>query len=411
MRKVEKLTARRVEAIKKPGRYGDGDGLYLQVSRWNTKSWVLRYQLAGRVREMGLGKLADIGLSDAREGARAARRMVKNGDDPIDRRKAKIQALRAERAKRLTFKQATDKYIAAHKSGWRNEKHAAQWTATLTTYAYPIIGNLAVSDIDTGHIIKILEPIWATKTDTASRLRGRIESILDWARARRFRDGDNPARWKGHMENLLPAKTKVRQVRHQPAMPFVELPAFIAELKQREGISARALEFTILTAARTGEAINAKWDEIDLERGVWAVPGERTKTGREHRVPLSGRAKAILVGLPREKSSPFVFPGGRVRKPLSNMAMLELLRGMKGKDLTVHGFRSSFRDWAGESTNYPRELAEAALAHVVGDAAEQAYRRGDALEKRRRLMEDWAKYCAMPLKAKRDNVTPMRRVR
>ncbi|HWY16499.1 MAG TPA: integrase arm-type DNA-binding domain-containing protein [Rhizomicrobium sp.] len=411
MREFGRLAATKVAALKKPGRYGDGNGLYLQVSQWQTKSWLLRYQLAGRSREMGLGSLTDVSLKEARDKARVARSMLIDGDDPIDARDAKKQALRAESAKRITFKEAAGKYIAAHRAGWRNGKHAAQWTSTLTTYAYPVIGNLGVADIGTGHIVKILEAIWSTKTDTAARLRGRIENILDWATARHFRDGDNPARWKGHVESLLPAKSKVRQVRHQPAMPFEEVPAFVGELRLRDGISARALEFTILTAARTSEAINAAWTEIDLNAGIWTVPAERMKAGREHRVPLSVRATAILSAMPREKGSPFVFPGGKARKPLSNMAMLELVRGMREGDLTVHGFRSSFRDWAGEATNYPRELAEAALGHVIGDAAEQAYRRGDALEKRRKLMEAWARHCASPAKGKADNVTPIRKAR
>jgi integrase len=411
MRELGKLSAPRIAKLSKPGRYGDGNGLYLQISNWKTKSWCLRYQLAGRSREMGLGSVADISLKDAREKARAVRGQLIDGDDPIDARKAKRQALRAERAKRVTFKEAAAKYIASHKAGCRSAKHADQWTATLVTYAYPVIGNLGVADIDTGHITRILEPIWGAKTDTASRIRGRIENILDWAKARHFRQGDNPARWKGHMENLLPAKAKVSKVRHQPAMSFSDVPTFMDELKRRESISARALEFTILTAARTNESIGAKWEELDLKAGIWTVPGERMKAGREHRVPLSTRAIAILAKLPREKGSLFVFPGGKARKPLSNMGMLQLLRGMRGKDITVHGFRSSFRDWAGEATNYPRELAEAALGHVLGDKAEAAYRRGDALEKRRKLMEAWARYCAIPVKSFGSNVTSIRRAK
>ena len=262
-----------------------------------------------------------------------------------------------------------------------------------TTYAYPVIGSLGVADIDTSHITKILEPIWATKTDTASRVRGRIENVLDWAKARHYRQGENPARWKGHMENLLPAKAKVRKVRHQPAMPFVDVPAFMAELRAREGNSAMALEFVILTAARTSEVLNARWDELDLENRIWTVPAERMKAGRLHRVPLSDRAFEILKTVPMEKGSPFVFAGGKARQPLSNMALLQLLRGMRGRDYVPHGFRSSFRDWAGEMTNFARETAEAALGHVVGDRVEAAYRRGDALQKRARLMQAWAQYC------------------
>lgn len=408
MREFGRLAATKIASLKEPGRYCDGNGLYLQVSRWQTKAWLLKYQLAGRSREMGLGSLSDVSLKEAREKARAARAMLIDGDDPIDARKVKKEALRAENAKRVTFKEAAEKYIDAHRAGWRNEKHAAQWTSTLTAYAYPVISSLGVAQIDTGHIIKILEPIWASKTDTAARLRGRIENILDWATARHLRQGDNPARWKGHVESLLPAKSKVRQVRHQPAMPFDEVPSFMEALRVRQGISVRALEFTILTAARTSEAINATWDEFDLKAGVWTIPAGRMKAGREHRVPLSERAAAILAAIPCETGSQFVFPGGKARKPLSNMAMLEVLRGMREGDLTVHGFRSSFRDWAGESTNYPRELAEAALGHVIGDAAEQAYRRGDALEKRRKLMEAWARHCASPDRRSAANVRAIR---
>jgi integrase len=346
---------------------------------------------------MGLGPLRDVSLAQARERARAARAKLLDGDDPIELRRAKKMTTHADKARHIAFREAAEKYIAAHKAGWRNEKHAAQWTATLIAYAYPLIGNLSVAAVDVGHVMRILEPIWITKTETASRLRGRIESVLDWAKAHHYRLGDNPARWKGHLENLLPARTKVRRVRHQPAMAFLEVPAFASALRGRDSVSARALEFTVLTAARTGEVIGAKWDEMDLEKKVWTVPGSRMKSGRDHRVPLSERCIAILKAVPRERGSAFVFPGGRPRKPLSNMAMLELLRGMEnGQGLTVHGFRSSFRDWAGEQTSYPREIAEAALGHVLGDKTEAAYRRSDALEKRRRLMEAWSGYCARP---------------
>lgn len=410
MRELGKLTAARVGKLSKPGRYGDGAGLYLAISHWKTKSWCLRYQLGGRERFMGLGSTADVSLAEAREKARAARRMLIDGDDPIDARQAKKQAIASEIAKRVTFKEAAQKYIDSHKAGWRNEKHAAQWPSTLKTYAYPIIGNLHVAAIETGHVIRILEPIWATKTDTAAKLRGRIEAVLDWAKARHFRSGDNPARWKSHLENLLPAKSKVRKVRHQPALQFERMGDFMEDLRDRKGISARALEFTILTAARTSETIMAKWPEFDLKAGVWTVPADRTKAGREHRVPLSERALKILKEIPREKGSAFVFPGAKPKKPISNMAMLELVRGMTDGELTVHGFRSSFRDWAGEATNFAREVAEAALGHVVGDKSEAAYRRGDALEKRRKLMEAWARFCASPTKPQGSNVTPIRKL-
>jgi len=392
-----KLTAVRVAKLSEPGRYGDGNGLHLQISRWGTKAWIFRYQLNGRSREMGLGSLEYISLKEARDKVRLARGLLVDGIDPIDARDSKKRVSQAESAKRVTFREAGERYIESHRPGWRNKKHAAQWAATLETYAYPVIGDLSVADIDTGHVIKILEPIWASKTDTASRLRGRMEKILDWAKARHYRKGENPGRWKGHLENLLPAKSKVHKVKHREAMPFSDVPAFTAELRLKEGISIRALEFTILNAVRTGETIKAKWDEFDLFARIWTIPAERTKSGRQHRVPLSERAVTILSELRREVGSPFAFPGAKMGKPLSQAAMLEVLRGMRGYGLTVHGFRSSFRDWVGEATSFPSEVAEVALGHVVEGKTESAYRRGDALEKRRKLMQAWSRYCAAPL--------------
>jgi integrase len=396
MRTLNRLSAVRAAKLKKPGRYADGGGLYLQVSAWGTKAWLFRYMLDGRARQMGLGPLHTVSLADARERARSARVKLLDGADPIDAKREQRLALKAETAKLVRFREAADKYIGAHRSGWRNAKHAEQWEATLTTYAYPILGDLSVAMIDTAHVMKVLEPIWTTKTETASRVRGRIEAVLAWASARDFRPrGENPARWKNHLDQLLPAKTKVRPVQHQPAMPFANVPPFISELRAQDSISARALEFTILTAVRTGEAVGARWSELDLKTKTWTVPGDRTKSGREHRVPLSDRALEILRGLPRLDRALYVFPGQRAGHPLSNMALLELLRGMR-PGLTVHGFRSSFRDWCGEATNYPRELAEAALAHIVADRTEAAYRRGDALLKRSKLMQAWANFCGTP---------------
>lgn len=408
MRELGKLTAAAIAKLSEPGRYSDGNGLHLQISRWGTKAWILRYQLNGRAREMGLGGLENVSLKEARDKARAARAMLVDGIDPIEIRASKKRALLAESAKRIAFREAATQYISSHRAGWRSKKHAAQWSSTLETYAYPIIGDLSVADIDTGHIVKILELIWATKTDTASRLRGRIESILDWAKARHFRQGENPARWKGHIENLLPAKNKVHKVKHREAMPFADVPAFIAELRTKEGISIRALEFTILNAVRTGETIYAKREEFDLFARIWTIPAERTKSGRPHRVPLSDRSMAILAELPREVGSPFVFAGARMGKPLSQSAMLEVVRGMRGMGLTVHGFRSSFRDWVGEATSFPREVAEVALGHVVEGKTEAAYRRGDALEKRRKLMQAWAGFSLSSAISGLGNVLPIR---
>ena len=288
----------------------------------------------GRARQMGLGALHTVSLQEARARARLARQVLLDGLDPIDVKHERRSRLRLEKARALTFKQCADDYLGAHAGAWKNAKHRAQWSATLDAYAHPLIGALPVAAIDTALILKILRPIWQEKPETASRLRGRIERILDWATVQEYRRGDNPARWRGHLDALLPAKTKVRAVKHHPALPFVELPAFMAELRKRDSISARALEFTILTATRTGEAIGARWDEIDLKAKVWTVPAERMKAGRPHRVPLSDRAVAILDELPRDDSN-FVFLGAKVGAPISNMAMLELLRGMNGNGL--HG--------------------------------------------------------------------------
>ncbi|EHH10619.1 putative phage integrase [Mesorhizobium amorphae CCNWGS0123] len=402
-RTINKLSAIEVAKKTKPGTYGDGGGLYLQVAKSTskvaeegdvTKSWLFRFMLAGKARYMGLGDVQTFNLKEARERARAARQLVTDGKDPIEDRRERTAALRADDAKRVTFKQASERYIAAHSAGWKNAKHAEQWKNTLETYAWPVIGDLPVAKVETAHITQILEPIWTTKTETASRVRGRVEMVLDWAKARHYRSGDNPARWRGHLDKLLPARSKVAKVEHHAAMPYAELPAFMKRLRAMDSISARALEFTILTAVRTGEAIGATEGEFDFEKKLWTIPAERMKADRAHRVPLSDRSIAILKALPREAGSPYMFAGARPKKPLSNMAMLELLRGMKGiEGLTVHGFRSTFRDWAAERSNFPREIAEAALAHVLSDKTEAAYQRGDMLDKRRRLMTAWAGYC------------------
>jgi integrase len=391
---LHKLSAVKVARLKSPGMYGDGGGLWLQITPTGSRSWAFRFMLQGRARQMGLGPLHVLSLAEAREKARLCRRQLLEGIDPLAAIQAARLAARADQAKVRTFRDCAVAFLDSHETGWKNDKHRAQWAATLTAYAYPLIGDLAVASIETGHICKILEPIWTSKAETASRIRGRIERVLDWAAARGYRSGDNPARWRGHLDKLLPPRSKVQRVRHHPALPWQELPEFMAALRANRSLSARALEFTILTAARTGEVMGARWPEIDLDGAVWTVPDSRMKAGREHRVPLSPSAIALLVELPRVKSNDFVFPGSRAKQPLSNMAMLQLLRGMKPKtELTVHGFRSSFRDWAGECTIHAREVIETALAHVIADKTEAAYRRGDALEKRRRLMTDWCSYC------------------
>jgi integrase len=391
MRGQDLLTSLAVKNVKKPGLYRDGRGLYLQVSTFGTKSWLFRFMRDGVARKMGLGPVHTVPLTDARKRAMEARRALLDGIDPIEARKMRRAEERLDKAKAMTFKQCAERYIAAQEASWKNDKHREQWTNTLATYAYPVIGGLPVAAIDTGLVLKILEPIWHTKSETAGRLRGRIESVLNWATTREYRKGENPARWRGHLDNVLPKRSKVQRVKHHVAMPYVELPGFMDKLRRQDSMSARALEFTILTAARTGETIGAHWSEIDLDGGVWIIPATRMKMGKEHRVPLAERVLAILAALPRKGE--FVFPGAKAGKPLSNMAMLELLRGMKGRGSTVHGFRSTYRDWAAERTNYHNHVVEMALAHAIGDKVEQAYRRGDLFEKRERLMEEWAAYC------------------
>ncbi|MER9331876.1 integrase arm-type DNA-binding domain-containing protein [Mesorhizobium sp. M0488] len=404
---INRLTAAGVTAQKKPGLYADGLGLYLQVASGGAKSWIFRYMLAGRPRKMGLGSVHTVSLKLAREKAAEARLKLLDADDPIEKRKAERMEKLAASATMLTFKQAAEAYIKAHRSGWSNIKHAAQWTATLETYVYPMFGELAVSRIDVGLVMKALEPIWTTKPETATRVRGRIESILDWATARGYRQGDNPARWRGHLDKLLPARSKVAKVQHHAALPYGEIGQFVATVRGLDGISPKALEFAILTATRTGEAVGARWSEIDTENALWTIPADRMKAKKEHRVPLSDRALEILATLPREKGAQYVFIGDKKGQPLSNMSLLMTLRRMKRDDLTTHGFRSTFRDWAAEQTAYPNELLEMALAHTVSDKTEAAYRRGDMMEKRRRLMQDWAAYCATT-KRPVSNVTPIR---
>jgi integrase len=399
-RAIGKLTALKVEKAKEPGMYGDGGGLYLRVTEDGAKNWVFRFMLNGRARWMGLGPLALYGLQEARGRALDARRLRHEGMDPIDTRRAARLQERLKAAKAMTFKQCAEAYIASHRAGWRNEKHAGQWETTLATYAYPAIGALPVQSIDTGLVLRVLEPIWTEKSETAGRVRGRIEAILDWAKARDYRAGENPARWRGHVDKLLPARNKVRKVEHHAALPYAELPGFMLALRGQEGNSARALEFAILTAARTGEVIGATWDEINWTEKVWTIDGARMKAGKEHRVPLCDRATMLLTELEPNADDTsaerrFLFAGGKAGRPLSNMAMDMLLRRMNS-DVTVHGFRSTFRDWAAERTNFPSEVVEMALAHTISSKVEKAYRRGDLFEKRRRLMDTWADFCAKP---------------
>jgi integrase len=399
-RRIGKLPPVALQKAMKPGMHADGGGLYLQVTASGAKSWIFRFMLNRRAREMGLGPLHTIPLAEARERARECRKLRLDGINPIEARETKRAEERLAAATAMKFEQCAERYIAAHRSGWRNRKHAAQWLSTLQAYVYPVFGSLPVQAIDTGLVMKVLEPIWQTKPETASRVRGRIEAVLDWATVRGHRKGENPARWRGHLDKLLPARGKVRKVAHHPALPYADIGNFVAALREQEGVAARALEFLILTAARTSEVIGARWqEEFDLEGKLWTVPADRIKGGKEHRVPLSGAALAIIEAMKEIRESEFVFPGGRAGKPLSNMAMLKVLERMGRTDLTAHGFRSTFRDWAAERTSYPREVAEMALAHAVGDKVEAAYRRGDLFTKRRRLMEEWARHCGLTKQA------------
>ena len=390
---VNRLSAVKVASTKNPGLYADGNGLYLQVTESGSRSWVFRFKASGHTRDMGLGSVNAVGLAEARAMAAECRRQRFQGIDPIEARKSERAQAQLEAARSITFDDCRDKFIDAHKAAWANEKHLKQWENTLKTYITPVFGALPVQNVDVALVLKALEPIWTAKPETASRVRGRIERILDWAKARGFREGENPARWRGHLNVLLASRAKVRRVVHHAALPYGELPGFLLRIQQRDAVAARALEFAILTAARTGEVLGTHWDEIDLENKIWTVPASRMKAGREHRVPMSAVALAIIKRLKAIRQNDFVFPGERSNRPLSNMSMLMMLRRMGREDLTVHGFRSTFRDWAAEQTNFPREVAEAALAHIVADRTEAAYRRGDLFEKRRRLMAAWAAYC------------------
>jgi integrase len=389
---IERLTALKVARLIKPGRYGDGKGLNLQITKTGAKSWVFRYERGGRERLMGLGPLHTVSLADAREKARVLRAQLLQGVDPLEQRHADVVAMRAEQASNLDFDTCAAKYIASREPEWKNGKHRDQWESTLRVYVSPHFGSIYVRRINTAMVLKALEPIWKSRTETATRVRERIERVLSWATTRGYREGENPARWSGHLEELLPNPAKLKKVKHHPALPFDEAGAFFAGLKEQEGLGARALEFTILTACRTSEVLGAKWSEVDLANRTWTVPPERMKAGKPHRVPLVEATEKLLKGQAGQDPI-FVFPGAREGKPLSTMAMLMILRRMQRKDLTVHGFRSTFRDWVAEKTDYPSEMAEIALAHTVGTAVENAYRRTDLFERRRSLMKDWAVWC------------------
>jgi integrase len=392
-----------------PGRYCDGDGLYLLVKKSGTRFWVFRYKVNGsKLREAGLGRAGEgrnsVRLAEAREKASTLFRQVKSGIDPLSARDAMAAAAKAAAqdaaVKRVTFREAAQRFIDGHTPTWRNPKHAAQWAATIETYANPVFGDLPVGDVATTHVLAAIEPVWLSKPETASRLRGRVERILDFAKTRGWRAGENPAAWKGHLALTLPARSKVRKVEHHAALPWRDIGDFMLTLKDHAGIGARALRFAILTAARSGEVRGARWGEIDMSAATWIVPAGRMKGGREHRIPLSDAALDVLRDMAQVRvsndSDALVFPGRDAGRPLSDMSLTAVLRRMGRGELTAHGFRSSFRDWAAETTAYPTDLVEMALAHAVGNKVEAAYRRGDLFEKRRRLMDDWEAYCSTP---------------
>jgi integrase len=382
-----RLTAKRVDHLHKPGRHPDGDGLYLQVTQSGVKSWVLRYERTGRERMLGLGTLRDFSLKEARERARRARQLLADGVDPIE-------AKRAQRSvPNLTFRQAVEAYNRLHEQKWTARR--PQFLSSLRQHAFPILGDLPLPTIDTPAVLRVLEPIWTTKTETANRVRARIEAVLDWATVRGHRPKtDNPARWRGHLAIILPAPGAIARVRHHAALPWGEVAAFMAELRSREGVAARALEFAILTAARTNEVIGARWSEIDFSQGVWSIPAQRMKMDKEHRVPLSEPALALLRNLYTETGNDLLFIGQQTGRGLGDRALAEVLARMERTDnVTVHGFRSTFRDWAAEASHYANHVVEMALAHAIGNAVERAYRRGDLFAKRRQLMAEWATFC------------------
>ena len=414
MAKVAKaLSALEVGRLVAPGYHAVGTvpGLNLQVTPGGAKSWVLRIKVGSKRREVGLGPYPAVKLAQAHELARNTRDQVAQGVDPIEHKRTLLSELVARQAQEMTFEAAARGYIKAHRDGWKNEKHGQQWENTLATYAHPIIGKMNVRDVGLSHVIKVLEPIWSTKNETASRLRSRIELVLDWAKVRGHRSGENPAAWRGNLDKLLPKPSKVNSGENHPAVLVGEVGAFLRDLRQHQGMGALALEFALLTAARSGEVRGATWSEIDMKAGAWTVPKERMKAGKEHRVPLSDAVIKLLNGLPRMAGTELVFPAVRGGE-LSDATMSQLMRRMAYKDAAgrvcvPHGLRSTFRDWAGERSSYPRDVVEAALAHVRGDKTEAAYFRSDLFDKRRRMMTEWAAFVER-VEVPADNVVAMR---
>ena len=399
-RQQNRLTALQVTKLSKPGLYGDGGGLTLQITPAGVKSWLHRYMIDGKSFAMGLGPTHTVDLAEARRKALEGRRLLLDGVNPLLARNQQQVAAKLAETNMMTFDQCAEAYIQAQKPSWKNAKHAKQWSSTLKTYASPVFGAAPVADVDTGLVLKCLAPIWESKTETATRVRGRIESVLGWATTSGYRTGENPARWKGHLENLLATISKVRRTKNHPALPWQQAGAFVHALRARAGVAARALEFLVLTACRSGEVRGALWAEFDLDGRLWTIPAARMKGAREHQIPLSDPAVRILAALP--KDSDIVFPGTK-GQALSDMSLTAVVRRMGGRHdwvdadgarVTVHGFRTTFRMWAAEMTNYPREVAEHSLAHQLPDAVERAYQRGSQFTKRTSLMSDWAVYCS-----------------
>jgi integrase len=407
-----KLTASFCEKTAQPGRYGDGGNLFLLVKPDGRKTWMFRFRdrVTGKRHDMGLGRHGkyDVTLKEARESAGEARALLRQYQNPIIERQKLLEDARQAHANRITFKICRDRFIEANKAEWKNQKHTAQWTSTLDTYAKPIL-DMSVSDIGQDDVLRCIEPIWVTKTETATRVRQRIEKVLDWATVRKYRKGSNPARWKGHLDTLLPKPTKLKKVQHRPALPYIEVGQFMSELRQRDSLSAKALELLILTATRPNETFSARWNEFDLDSKHWIIPAERMKASKEHEIPLSDRAIEVLRSIPRVSDSDYVFPGTKLDKPMSTAAGMKVLKSIR-LGFHQHGFRSTFREWAAEQTNFQRLVIEHALAHQLKDKAEAAYHRKTMLPKRMKLMQAWTDYCAV-IPSTADNVSPIRSVK
>jgi integrase len=405
-RTLNRLTTKFIESKRRrPGMYADGGGLYLRVAEGGSKQWIYRYITNGRCRDMGIGPSHVLTLAEARERARTASKLRLDGIDPIDHKRAQRGAAAADAAKAMTFRQCAAGFIRDNGAKWTNAKHRHAWESTLVKYVYPALGESPVGLIDTPLVLKVLKPLWRRIPETASRVRGRIEAVLGWATVHHYRSGDNPARWQNHLQQALPARSEVVKVEHHPALPYAQMSDFMEKLRQDSSVMARCLEFIALTAARLGEATNALWSEIDLKARTWTIPADRMKAGKEHKVPLSDAAMAILKEMLAIRQSDYVFPGYKQGRPLGHNVMPVLVKRVSGMDITVHGLRSTFRDWAAERTSFPNEIAEMALAHAIPNAVEAAYRHGDLFEKRRRLIDAWAEYCAQPKAVK---VVPIR---